>query len=249
MVELQINTTQNVNIKFMAASVGERLLAYLIDLIIKIAYVIVIYQLAFNIFNITDWIEDMDQWSQIAVFLLFYLPVMFYSLIFETLLDGQTIGKRIMKIKVVKIDGYQASLADYVIRWFMRIVDFDIMSGVIALIAIVTSKKSQRLGDIAAGTSVIKLDNKINISHTILEDLKSDYVPTYPSVIRLSDNDARIIKDTFLTAKKSKDYPTLIKLRKKIMEVIELKSLDASSNDMQFIDTVLKDYNYYTQDM
>ncbi len=249
MVELQINTTQNVNINFTAASVGERLLAYLIDLIIKIAYLIVIYQIVFNIFNINDWIEDMDQWSQIAIVLIFLLPFMFYSLAFETILDGQTIGKRILKIKVVKIDGYQATLADYVIRWFLRIVDFNIMSGVIALIAIVTSKKSQRLGDMTAGTSVIKLGDKINISHTILEELQSDYVPTYPNVIRLSDNDARIIKDTFLTAKKSKDYPTLIKLRKKIMEVIELKSLDTGSSDIQFIDTVLKDYNYYTQNM
>ena len=52
MVELQINTTQNVNINFTAASVGERILAYGIDWIIKIAYIIVVYQLLFNLFNI-----------------------------------------------------------------------------------------------------------------------------------------------------------------------------------------------------
>lgn len=247
MVELQINTTQNVNINFTAASVGERILAYIVDWIIKIAYIIVIYQIIFNILNLDEVLADMDQWSQIAIYLLFYLPVIFYSLIFETLLDGQTLGKRIMKIKVVKIDGYQASLADYVIRWFFRIIDLNIMTGVVALITIVTSEKNQRLGDMTAGTAVIALKNKVNISHTILEELKDDYKPTYPNVIKLSDNDARIIKDTFITAKRSRDFATLIKLRNKILEVTEIKEQHGS--DILFIDTVLKDYNYYTQNM
>ena len=247
MVELQINTTQNVNINFVAASVGERILAYLIDLIIKLAYVVVTYQIVFNLFEINDMLVDKDMWSVIAVIVSFYLPVVFYSLIFETFLDGQTIGKRIMKIKVVKIDGYQASIYDYLVRWFFRIIDLNMLSGIIALITIATSKKSQRLGDMTAGTSVITLKNNVNISHTILEELEDDYVPTYPNVIKLSDNDARIIKETYTRAKAARDYETLIKLRQKIIEVIELK--DYNQNDIQFIDTILKDYNYYTQSM
>ena len=156
--------------------------------------------------------------------------------------------KLIIKIKVVKIDGYQASLADFVIRRIFRIVDLNMMSGVVALISIITSSKNQRLGDITAGTAVISLKNNVNISHTILEDLKQDYVPTYPMVIKLSDNDARIIKDTFKTARKSKDYKTLIKLRAKIVEVLELKDIKHNT-DHEFIDTILKDYNFYTQNM
>ncbi len=248
MVELQINTTQNVNINFIAASVGERILAYGIDWMIKIAYIIVTYQIMFNVIGMDKWFKELDDWSVIAVMLMFYLPVIFYSLIFETILDGQTIGKRIMKIKVVKIDGYQASLADFVIRWFFRIVDFNIMSGVVAMITIITSPKNQRLGDITAGTSVITLKNNVNINHTILEDINQDYKPTYPNVIRLSDNDVRIIKDTFIVARKSKDYKTLIKLRNKIKEVVEIKEVK-QSNDAEFISTILKDYNYYTQNM
>jgi len=248
MIELQINTTQNVNINFTAASVGERILAYGIDWIIKIAYVVVIYQIMFKLFSIDEVVRDMDYWSQVAIYALFYLPAMFYTLIFETILDGQTIGKRILKIKVIKIDGYQASLSDFVIRWFFRIIDLNMMSGVVALIAIVTSPKNQRLGDMTAGTSVIALKNNINISHTILEDLKDDYKPTYPNVIKLSDNDARIIKDTFAKARATRDYQILIKLRTKIKEVVEIKEV-YQSNDFEFIDTILKDYNYFTQNM
>jgi len=247
MVELQINTTQNVNINFTAASVGERILAYIIDLVIKIAYSVVIFQLVLDGFGILDNLDNMDQWSKIAVILIFFLPVIFYSLIFESIMDGQTIGKRIMKIKVVKIDGYQASLSDFLVRWFFRIIDINMMSGVIALIAIITSSKSQRLGDMTAGTAVISLKNNVSIDHTILEDLERSYTPTYPNVIKLSDNDVRIIKETFNKAKKTKDYKTLSKLKNKIVEVVEIK--EVKENDVQFIDTILKDYNYYTQDM
>lgn len=247
MTELQINTTQNVNINFTAASVGERILAYIIDWIIKIAYMIVTYQIVFNLFEIDEKISDLDTWSQGAIFAIFLIPVFFYTLILETLLDGQTVGKRILNIKVVKIDGYQASLADFVIRWVFRIVDLNMMSGVVALIAIITSPKNQRLGDMTAGTAVINLRSKVNINHTILEELEDTYEPKYPNVIKLSDNDARIIKETFLTAKASRDYPTLIKLRKKIIEVVDIKVVNET--DMEFIDTILKDYNYYTQSM
>ena len=247
MTELQINTTQNVNINFNAASVGERILAYIIDWIVKIAYMIVVYQIVFNLLEIDRMIEDWDGWSQGAIYVIFLLPVFFYTLIFETLLDGQTLGKRVLKIKVVKIDGYQASLADFVIRWFFRIVDLNMMSGVVALIAIITSPKNQRLGDMTAGTAVINLKNNVNISHTILEELEDSYQPTYPNVIRLSDNDARIIKETFVTAKAARDYATIIKLRQKIIDVVDIKVVN--ENDLQFIDTILKDYNYYTQNM
>ena len=238
MSELQINTTQNVKIKFEAAGVGERLLAFIVDTVIKIAYLTVMG-------SIFDAFEGMDEWSEIGMNTLIGLPVVFYTLVQESLLEGQTLGKKVLKIRVVKIDGYQASISDYLVRWFFRIVDVYIFG--LGFFSIAFSKKAQRFGDMAAGTAVISLRDKVNISHTILENLKADYKPTYPSVIKLSDNDARIIKETFNNARAAKDYTTLIKLRSKIIEVAEIKN--QSGTDTQFIDTVLKDYNYYTQSM
>ncbi|ETN96524.1 RDD family protein [Zhouia amylolytica] len=247
MTELQINTTQNVNINFTAASVGERILAYAVDLIIKIAYSVVVFQLLFNLFSVERFMMGWDDWSRIAFILIFFLPVIFYTLVFESLLEGQTLGKRLLKIKVVKIDGYQASFADYIMRWFFRIIDINMMGGIIGLVTVIVNDRNQRLGDISAGTAVISLKDKITINHTILEKLSDKYVPTYPSVINLSDNDVRIIKETLLTAKKSLDHVTLMKLKSKVEEVIGVK---AEGYDTQvFIDTVLKDYNYYTQSM
>lgn len=239
MSELQINTTQNVKITFNAAGVGERLLAFIIDMAIKIGYMLIL-NWTFGAF------DNMDQWSQIAINTVLSFPVMFYTLVLESVLQGQTIGKRALKIRVVKIDGYQASFSDYVVRWFFRIVDVYIFG--LGFFVMLFNKKTQRLGDMAAGTAVIGLKDNVKISHTILENLKENYKPTYPNVIKLSDNDARIIKDTFITARASKDYQTLIKLRTKIIEVVGVKDVKQKT-DMEFIDVILKDYNFYTQSM
>ena len=172
---------------------------------------------------------------------------MFYTIVQESLWEGQTIGKRIMKTKVIKLDGYQAGFGDYLVRWLFRLVEVFIGNGIIGLIAIIASQKNQRLGDMAAGTAVITLKNKVNINHTIIQDINSDYVPTYPLVIKLSDNDVRIIKETFETAITTRDYATIIKLREKVLSVTGIKN--QSGNDQDFIRTLLKDYNYYTQNM
>ena len=246
MTQLSINTTQNVNINFTAASVGDRILGQLLDLLVKIAYGITIFFIV-QIFGLESLFDGLDQWSIIAIISLIGLPVMFYSLIQESLWEGQTIGKKIMKMKVIKLDGYQASFGDYLIRWLFRLIEISIGNGVIGLIAIVASSKNQRLGDMAAGTAIISLKNNININHTIIQDINSDYLPTYPLIIKLSDNDVRIVKETFETAVKQKDFVTLSKLANKISSVTGIKN--TSGTDSDFIKVVLKDYNFYTQNM
>ncbi|MBC5833583.1 RDD family protein [Flavobacterium sp. F372] len=246
MNQLSITTTQNVNINFTAASVGDRIIGQILDMLVQLAYIIsVSYLLDYTGFS--DNLDFKDSWSTRAVYIMIFSPVIIYSLLQESLWEGRTIGKKIMKIKVIKIDGYQAGFGDYLIRWLFRTVDVLIGSGIIGLIFIATSKKNQRLGDIAAGTAVISLKNKININHTILQELHEDYVPIYPEVIKLSDNDMRIIKDTFETCLQSKDFVTISKMRKKIIDVTGIKY--NSNTDVEFMRTVLKDYNFYTRNM
>lgn len=247
MSELSIQTTQNVVINFKAASVGERMLASLLDFFIKAAYIIVVALVFFKWLGLWDVINKMDMWSGIAVKIFFFFPVMIYSVTLESIFEGQTIGKKLIKIKVVKIDGYQAGFGDYLIRWLFRIVENNMLGGLIGLIAMLVSNKTQRMGDMAAGTAIITLKNNISIDHTILEEIGEDYQPVYPLVIKLSDNDMRIIKDTFVIAEMKGDLETIGKLSKKIESVSGIKN--QSWNQTEFIKTVLKDYNFYTQNM
>jgi hypothetical protein len=191
----------------------------------------------------------MDNWSGFAIIILLFFPVLIYSLVLESLWEGQTIGKKIIKTKVVKLDGYQASFGDYLMRWLFRILENNptLLFGIIGIIAMASSSKIQRLGDMASGTAVISLKNNVSISSTILTDVGDAYVPIYQNVIKLSDNDMRIIKESFQKARTKADYETIRKLSAKIEKVTGIKN--QSGNESDFIKTVLKDYSYYTQNM
>ncbi len=246
MSQLTINTTQNVTISFTAASIGERIGAHLIDIVLKVAYCLMLYGIIFT-YLLKNRLAKLDDYTIASLIILTFLPVIFYSFVLEATLEGQTLGKKILQIKVVKLDGYQASFGDYLIRWLFCIVDTLILSGFIGLIAMICSKKVQRLGDISAGTAVITLKNKISINNTILEEIGDTYQPSYPLVIKLSDNDVRIVKETFNNALAKRDFDMIARLENKIILVTTIKNQSGTSED--FIRTVLKDYNFYTQNM
>lgn len=247
MSQLSITTTQNVNINFNTASVGDRVLAYLIDVVIYIAYYTIIYYVIMDLIGVGELIDGLDRWSIIAIQSVISLPILFYALWQEIFFEGQTIGKKVMKIKVIKIDGYQAGFSDYVIRWMFRIIEVTPPLSFVGLIAMMVNNKTQRLGDIAAGTAVISLKNKISIDHTILKEIQDNYIPVYPLVIKLTDNDMRIIKETYEMSLKQADFEMIARLQDKIEKVTGIKSI--SANATAFVDTVINDYNYYTSRM
>lgn len=247
MSEISINTTQNVKINFTAASVGVRIAAFLLDFLIRVAYLIVVYVVLFNVFQLNLVLVKLDRWSVMAVNLVICLPAIFYSLVMESIFEGQTLGKKLMKIKIVKLDGYQSSFSDYLIRWFFAIIDVYAFFGLIGIVSLVSSKNTQCLGDLAAGTTVISIKNDVTINSTIIEELEVEYLPVYPLVIKLSDNDVRIIKETFQKAMDKTDFEMISKLKNKIEQVTGIKN--NSRSEIEFVRTVLKDYNYYTQHM
>lgn len=94
------------------------------------------------------------------------------------------------------------------------------------------------MGGLASGTAVISKKNLINMSHTILEEVAEDYVPTSFSVIKLSDNDVRIIKENYKRAKLKKDNKIILKLKDEIVAVIKEKSKEENRAG-KFIETII----------
>ncbi|MCB9201575.1 MAG: RDD family protein [Flavobacteriales bacterium] len=240
MEKLLIQTPQNVNIEYRLASVGSRVLAVLIDYFIVLVYWFIMYLILFY----AGLFYSNDGWMIMGVVSLILLPGFFYPLFMEILYSGQTVGKMIVKTKVIKIDGSRATVYEYFIRWVLSMVDVYMLSGCIGLLSIIFTKKSQRLGDIAAGTSVISLKSKIDIKQTVLEEIKEEeYIPTYPEVVKLTDKDINIIKKAFHEAVSKKNYKLINKLSQKIIETTGTKKGNISSKE--FIDKVLKDHFYY----
>lgn len=246
MDQIAINTSQNVNVNFALAGVGERIIAFFVDWFIKGIYIFILFWLVRNIIDFADFTRGWDGWSVGAFILMITFPIHIYTLVLESMMEGQTFGKKLLKIKVVKIDGYQAGFGDYLMRWIFRLVDIVGCMGIIAFITSLVSENNQRLGDLATGTAVISLKNNVNISHTILENLKDDYVPTFPQVILLSDNDVRIIKENFQKALKSDDRQIISRLTNRIVEILKLDPDSIQFTQRQFISVVIKDYNFYT---
>lgn len=243
MTEISINTTQNVEINFKPASLGERIVAFALDMVIKICYLIAIYYIL-NTLNLGRFFMGFDQWEQGVVSFVIMIPFIFYTLFFENLTNGQTIGKMAMGIKVVKLEGYQASFADHFSRWVFRLVDILMLGGLPAILGIVFSNKSQRLGDMVTDTVVISTKSKTRLNHRFLDDLSNEYQITFPTVLRLSDHDMNIIKKAYATAVMQNDDLMIEKLVSKIEEVTTIKNLHL--NNHQFIQVIINDFNHLT---
>ena len=244
MTEITINTAQNVAINFKAASLGERILAFAIDMAIKATYMLAVYFLIYSVLDLGSVMNSLDGWEEGVVSFLLMIPFIFYTLFFESWTNGQTPGKMILKIRVVKIEGYQARFSDYFSRWICRLVDIFIMLGLPAILGIIFSKKSQRLGDMVTDTTVISLKSNVQLNYRFLNDLSNEYVVSFPTVLRLSDHDMNIIKKAYNTAILQNDGLMIDKLISKIEEVTTIKN--QSLNQHQFIQTVINDFNHLT---
>ena len=235
---ISIDTAQNVKLNYQLAGVGLRMLSYMLDVLIRISYVILMLIL---LFNLNDSFRFSSETFNVIV-IIAALPLMFYPVILETLFNGQTPGKKIMRIKVVRVDGNSPTLGNYFIRWVFGIVDFQIFSGLTAIVSILVTQKGQRVGDMVAGTTVIRIDKTLSFSDIPLLRVEEEYIPIYSEVVKLSDEDVSIISRILKKTERNKN-PEILKLAvDKIKEVTGIAEI--KQQDYDFLNTVLKDYNY-----
>ncbi len=231
---IQVTTAQNVQIDFNLASIGDRLLAGLLDLV----FMFVAALLAVFLMGILSKMIG----STVAGFIVF-LPVIFYSLISELITGGQTVGKRIMEIKTVKLDGTELTLGTHFMRWMFRLLDIWIIGipGIIAIITIALSDKAQRLGDLVANTTVISLKVRSSIRKTSYVKVNKDYEATYPSVSQLIPSEIETIKEV-LRLQGDSSFSVLRELSEKIESLLNIEKTEPAR---QFLIRVVKDFNYY----
>jgi len=239
MENLNINTVQNVEIENKVAGVGDRILAYMFDMLVFMGY--------FLFLGLISYFIETD-FDTVALVVLILFPYGFYDLIAETFFNGQSFGKKVMKIRVVRVNGTQASFYNYFIRWIFRLIDISISSGVIGMVTMIINGKGQRIGDLAAGTTVVRLKRKNNVENTIYQEIPEEYKPVFVNVQNLSEKDIRIINKVYQHLKRAERNNENINLAYKTKKKIESAIKQQSElKPMQFFKTILKDYNYYNK--
>lgn len=231
---IQVQTTQNVTLNLKDAGLGPRILARIVDYILISIWFIIWF--SFYFVGSTTTTSSM-------LLLALWFPPFFYDLAFESLNRGQTPGKMLLRIRVVNTDGTTPSIGSYLIRWLFQLVDITFTGGSLAVIMIAFSKKSQRLGDILAGTTVISLKEERNI-HINLPDFQfqENYKVAYNSVLEtLNDRDIDTIQLILNDYKYYNDSNTLRELANKVKLA---GGYTFEGSDRIFLQQIVSDYNY-----
>jgi uncharacterized RDD family membrane protein YckC len=166
---LIIETPERVPLAFALASIGNRFLAVTIDHFIQYLSIIIIVWASFALAGASfldsgetpsQLFDEMPKWTIALLIIVLFLIFAGYFIVFEWLWNGQTPGKRLLKLRVIREDGRPITLWEAIARNLLRI--FDAVPGFIlpvysvGLISIFMSSRDQRVGDVFAGTVVVR---------------------------------------------------------------------------------------------
>ncbi|MEJ7677796.1 MAG: RDD family protein [Segetibacter sp.] len=236
---ITIRTSQNIELEYELGSLGDRMVGAIIDEIIKMAYVIIV--MAAFVFGNTRVLSG----AYIFFIILFALPAVFYDLASELLLNGQSVGKKVMGLKVISLSGESASFFQYLNRWIFRLIDFTFSGYTIGVIMIAATEKKQRFGDFIAGTVLVKTTPRTQMNDTLYQPTDTaTYTVIYPEVINLNDRDIQFIKELILSVMRTGNLMLATQAQHKIEKVLQIKS--RHDNPLNFLQAVLADYNHLT---
>ncbi|MBN1851865.1 MAG: RDD family protein [Pirellulales bacterium] len=207
--DIRFETPENVRVVYHAAGLGTRFTAWMIDQIIVILCCIVMFFLLMLVSRasetvLDELVESLDGLESgdgltpyfLGFFLLIFgLGSFFYFGLFELFMHGQTLGKRQLGIRVVCSNGFSLAASSILVRNLFRIADNIPALWIVPLV----SEKSQRLGDMVAGTVVV-IDTMENMSH-----LREQMLERNPAEMRYRFSDSalkRIREDDFLAVEK-----------------------------------------------
>ena len=244
METIRVSTAQNVDIDYEVAGLGERIVARLIDLAgFAVLYIVVLILMIASFRN--------SGTLGVVLIIIFLVIFVFYDLVCELTMDGQTFGKKIMKIKVISLDGGQPTFGQYLMRWIFRVIDFGFIFGwgLVALVFVAVSKNHQRIGDMLAKTTLIKTVPRTKIDQVAFGfALPDDYQPVFKEVLHLNDRDAELIFEVLSGFYQTGNTDLIYSMATKIKEHIAIV-IPAGMNELQFLETVMKDYNHLTAQM
>ncbi len=243
MRNIDITTTQNVTIQYELADLKDRFFAWLIDVVI---WFVIMLLLLIMLFAATDSERLRMYFIYLAI-----LPIfLFYTLVSEILLDGQTIGKKALKLRVVKLNGRQPSLSDYLFRWAFRCLDIYFSLGALGSVLISSSARGQRMGDLVSNTVVVRTqpEQYFKLSDIMRINTLDTYEPKYPEVKRFSEDDIMLVKKTIERARRYPNQAHRQAVQLMVQKLSDQMGIEAPKTDyLGFLRTIVSDYIVLTR--
>src|SRR5579871_6293933 len=157
--DLVVSTPERVAFQYEVAGIGSRFLAQMLDVVAIGAIQLVITILAASL----GGIFSAGQLAALVEIILSFLLLAGYFLISEAAMNGQTIGKRAFRLRVVGDQGQPITIAQAAIRNLVRVVDFLPVLYAVGIVTMFANRRAKRLGDFAAGTLVVRDKERINL--------------------------------------------------------------------------------------
>lgn len=243
MQTIRITTSQNIDIDYEIAGLGERILARLIDY----GVFILIYILGIIVFGASNMLNESGV-TMVVILVIYASLYVFYDLLCEIFMNGQSVGKRVMKIKVISLDGGRPSVSQYLLRWLFRIVDFSLTFDLCALICTAVSENNQRVGDMVAGTTLIKTNPRTQMNSIAFMPAYDGYQPVFKEAGQLNDRDVELIHEVINTYVKTGNSMVVYNMAARIREHLGIAPPNGM-NDMLFLQTISKDYSHISAQM
>lgn len=248
MKKLEVLTAHNVTISYDVATNILRAIASVIDIICVSLYLIIltaVLGVSAQSFSIED-VESLTVFIILFGFSVFF----FYTPICEMLFKGQTLGKKIVGIRVVQLNGEKANLEQIIMRWAFRIVDLWMSFGAIAILSTSASEKGQRIGDRLANTTLIKTkpSTTYSLNDVLRIHTKDQYQPEYVNVIRFNDEDMMLLKKALSRLEKNPNEhhkKICLELADKCAQQLNLPKTPEKKG--AFLKTILNDYIVLTR--
>jgi uncharacterized RDD family membrane protein YckC len=253
---ISLSTPESVELEFTLAGIGNRTLALLIDYHIM-GLMLVAFWVIWSIFSL-GLLGLLEQagvnyaaapiWLAAIAFLLTFVIFTGYFTVFELIWQGQTPGKRLIKIRVIRDDGKSIGLSQAVLRSLLRPIDDFFFIGVFFILL---GKREKRLGDLAAGTIVIQEERstpktKLTISPAA-EQLAAE-LPAMTDLDQLLPDDFAVVRDYLHRRSemtpKARDALSL-KLARQLRNLICLEAIPPGTTSDRFLEAVYLAYQQH----
>lgn len=240
---VKITTAQNIDIDYEVAGLGDRFLARFIDYSIFFAvYMVFMFVMVGSAAGYAASGGSMGEWGFTVMIIIWIALCVIYDLVCEVFFNGQSIGKRALKIRVISLTGARPKVSQYLLRWLMRIIDFGISFGTAAVVAVAFSDDKQRLGDVVAGTVVVKTEPQTVFTDLMFKAEDENYEPVYQEVTQLTDKDMALVYEVIRIFNRTRNSNLVFHLAIKIKNYLNV-SYPAEINEYQFLEIVVRDYN------